>query len=288
MRTRPATLDDVPALTALQGRWDTHWFGAPEHDESELRLSFDRVDPLDECSRLVLDEDGTPVAAAWWWGNDSHLTVDPGLEPGAVYADLLGWLRAGGAQVVEVLSTDDQQEAALQADGWVYQLSSFELLREVTPDWQLAEPTWPEGVRTAPLGPDDAAAAHDLIYRQAGWAQIPGHGERDLQEWLGLFLGEDVPRDQQVLALEGDRLVGVALGRTFSDGTGWVSQLAVPAPDRGRGLGRALLLEALRRQVDAGAQRLGLGVSAQNPDALRLYLDIGLVVDREWRSYRPA
>ena len=84
------------------------------------------------------------------------------------------------------------------------------------------------------------------------------------------------------------RLVGVALGHTFSDGAGWVAQLAVAEDHRGRGLGRALLLEALRRRVAAGATALGLSVSALNPDALRLYLDVGLVVDREWRTYLPG
>nr|WP_284288799.1 hypothetical protein [Angustibacter aerolatus] len=35
MQTRPATYDDVPALTALQGAYATRWFGAPEEDEAE-------------------------------------------------------------------------------------------------------------------------------------------------------------------------------------------------------------------------------------------------------------
>ncbi len=55
-----------------------------------------------------------------------------------------------------------------------------------------------------------------------------------------------------------------------------------------RGIGRALLLEAFRRRVAGGAQRLGLGVSAENARALGLYVGIGLQIDREWRTYRPA
>ena len=52
--------------------------------------------------------------------------------------------------------------------------------------------------------------------------------------------------------------------------------------------GRALLLEAFRRRVAAGATRLGLGVSAEHAHALGLYLGIGLTIDREWRKYRPV
>jgi len=85
-----------------------------------------------------------------------------------------------------------------------------------------------------------------------------------------------------VLAWRGNRLVGVALGRTFSDGTGWVSQVAVSRDQQGQGVGRALIIEAFRRRLAGGATRLGLGVSAANQDALRLYLRLGLAIDREW------
>jgi ribosomal protein S18 acetylase RimI-like enzyme len=88
-----------------------------------------------------------------------------------------------------------------------------------------------------------------------------------------------------VLAWRGERLVGVAIGRMFSDGTGWVAQLAVAKDERGQGLGRALLLEALRRRRAAGATSVGLGVQHENRGALTLYLDVGLTIDREWMQY---
>ncbi|HYN75634.1 MAG TPA: GNAT family N-acetyltransferase, partial [Candidatus Limnocylindria bacterium] len=116
--------------------------------------------------------------------------------------------------------------------------------------------------------------------------EVPGHESRDFEEWHGLFVAKEDP-EQQVLAWQDGRLVGVALGRIFSDGTGWVSQVAVPRDLRRRGLGRALILEAFGRRMAAGATGLGLGVSAANVDALRLYLDLGLGVDREWMVFAP-
>ena len=80
--------------------------------------------------------------------------------------------------------------------------------------------------------------------------------------------------------------VGAAIGRTWSDGTGWVSQLAVAKGERGHGLGRALLLESLRRRVAGGAHSLGLSVEVVNRTALALYESVGLRIDREWMSYR--
>ncbi|WP_426561470.1 GNAT family N-acetyltransferase [Angustibacter sp. McL0619] len=289
MRARPATLDDVPAILALQRRWDTHWFGAPENDESEVRQSLNRVEPLAGHSLLLLDDAGELVGASWWWSGDTRLIVDPAHAGDPASLDvLLPWLRAGGVRALESLATDQVQESALVRHGWRYEMSAYELIRQVTPDWVLAAPDWPDGVRTSDLRPDDAPDVHDLIYRRAGWASVPGHSERDLAEWQGLFLDDEAPLDQQVLAWDGETLVGAALGHTFSDGAGWVSQLAVAQDQRGRGLGRALLLESLHRRVSTGATALGLSVSALNPDALRLYLEVGLVVDREWRTYLPT
>ena len=91
-----------------------------------------------------------------------------------------------------------------------------------------------------------------------------------------------------MLAWRAERLVGVALGKTFSDGTGWVSQVAVARDQQGRGIGSALLTEAFRRRLGAGATQIGLGVSAANPHALRLYQRLGLEIDREWMAYRPV
>jgi GNAT superfamily N-acetyltransferase len=131
------------------------------------------------------------------------------------------------------------------------------------------------------------AAVHRLIYDEARWADVPGHAPRELDEWRSLFVDGEDP-EQQVLAWHSERLVGVALGKTFSGGMGWVSQLAVAPDQQGRGLGSALLAEALRRRLDGGATQLGLGVSAANPDALRLYERLGFRIDREWMAFRAG
>jgi ribosomal protein S18 acetylase RimI-like enzyme len=74
----------------------------------------------------------------------------------------------------------------------------------------------------------------------------------------------------------------------LDSGRGWVTTLAVATAERGRGLGRALLLCVFADLERAGAQSLGLGVEAHNEAALRLYRSVGLVVEREWRIYATA
>jgi ribosomal protein S18 acetylase RimI-like enzyme len=79
--------------------------------------------------------------------------------------------------------------------------------------------------------------------------------------------------------------VGWASTRRFSDGRGWIEQLAVARPERGLGLGRALLLHALADLRAQGATSFGLGVQGANASAIRLYRNVGFEVEREWRVY---
>lgn len=283
MLTRAATPDDLPAVAALQRRWETAWFGAPEQDEGEVAESFALADPMAEHSRLIFDGDEL-LAAAWWWRGSTTLLVDPVIDPAPIHSAMLAWFADQGGVPVEALAQDERLRAALTDRGWQHVSSSFELIHDARP---VADPQWPAGITARDLGPHDAETVHRLIYTDAAWADVAGHPERDLPEWRAIFLNDQTRPEHHVLAWAGDRLVGVALGRIFSDGTGWISQLAVATDQRGKGLGRALLLASLRRLRDAGATSLGLSVQAQNRAALNLYLGVGLTVDREWQQYAP-
>ncbi|MDQ2797601.1 MAG: GNAT family N-acetyltransferase [Actinomycetota bacterium] len=288
MHTRPATFEDLPAITELNRAWDAAWLGSPENSEDEVREDLVRARPLAEQSHLVYDGD-TLLGAGWWWRTDSTLLVHPDTAAVSVRGELLDWFAAGSAPHVLALGTDAELRAALDERGWRPSHSAFSLIRAVTPDWVLDRPVWDDGIDVRPLRPEDIEAIHRLVYEDAGWADVPGHVARGLEEWRSLFATETAPVDQQVLAWQDDRLIGVAIGRIFSDGTGWVSQLAVSAAARRRGLGRALLLEAFARRRAAGARALGLDVQAANDAALELYLGVGLRIEREWLTFhRPA
>jgi len=84
--------------------------------------------------------------------------------------------------------------------------------------------------------------------------------------------------DVWIVAREGADVCGVVLctGQTF--GMGYVDVLAVRVKWRGRGIGAALLHEALRRLWAAGERRVGLGVDGDNAAAIRLYERAGMRV----------
>jgi ribosomal protein S18 acetylase RimI-like enzyme len=283
MEVRPATMDDLPLILELQRRFDLAWFGKVEQSAEEVREFLGYAEPLADGSLLLLDA-GRLIALGMRFGADSVLTVDPEAAVTRVLAHMLTWF-AERPGTVAVIGRDEAIVAGLEASGWTYHKSAYDLIADVIPDLTLAEPRWPEGVTVRDLDVADAAAVHRLIYVDAGWAEVPGHPDRDFENWRQIFITEHTVPAQQVIAWRGERIVGVALGRTWDDGTGWVSQLATAKDERGRGLGRAMLLEAMRRRVAAGATSLGLSVQAANRAALSLYLDVGLRVEREFRTY---
>ncbi len=85
-----------------------------------------------------------------------------------------------------------------------------------------------------------------------------------------------------IVAREGGEVCGVALCMPQTFGMGFVESLAVRAPWRRRGVGAALLGEALARLWRAGERSVGLGVDADNPAAIRLYERAGMRI--AWRA----
>jgi GNAT superfamily N-acetyltransferase len=282
LHIRPAAENDIADITALHRAYDTAWFGAPEHDEDEVREWLELAD-----ERCVVSDGARLAAAGTRWRNGSTLVVDPAVRDPAVHRLLMRWLLDAGALESESLDRDLLLTSALRAIGWRHTRSSFELVRRVTSDWVLSPPAWPVGIELRPYRAADAEPLHHLVYVDAGWADVPGHEQRSFAEWQRIFLAGRAAEEAPILAWRGTALAGAAIGRMFSDGTGWVSQLAVARNERRAGLGRALLLEALRRRVAAGATSLGLGVSATNRHALGLYLSVGLHIDREWQTFAP-
>ncbi|MEW2492195.1 GNAT family N-acetyltransferase [Streptomyces nodosus] len=79
---------------------------------------------------------------------------------------------------------------------------------------------------------------------------------------------------------DGKRLHGYALYVTTRDGyRSWVVSLGVTQDQRGRGLGRRLMLEVLRRQRAEGVREVRLTVEPANWAAITLYRSLGFSSD---------
>ena len=123
----------------------------------------------------------------------------------------------------------------------------------------------------------DAGALHEADARMfAGNADYqPESYETFCDEHLA---GDGLAPELSSVARSGGRVVGFTLCRATGSGVGVVDLLAVDPALRRQGLGRALLLGALRRFAGAGLTEGRLDVAADNPPALALYASVGMSV----------
>jgi len=124
---------------------------------------------------------------------------------------------------------------------------------------------------------------------------VPG----DLKRWLALQAHIADPYDRQALEqefkLSQSRILGyVSRGHLLGALLAWlvvdelqIMQVVVAAEARRGGIGRALVLQSLRRSRAAGAITATLEVRASNDAAIALYAAMGFQVDGRRPSYYP-
>jgi ribosomal protein S18 acetylase RimI-like enzyme len=272
---RSATPADHPDLVALALAEDAAWSDGPAVSPEEAGEFIDAY-----AAGAIFERDGRVAGyAALGPGSETILLADPGDPIPAVEA-LADWLGRHGRHQIDTYASDTQRIAWLEAHGFRHRRSSFDLERSIAPS--LAPAVWPSGAAIARYRPgEDDDAVHTLVYVDAAWGEVPGHAHRSLEAWQSMI----TPEYRGWVARRDRHPVGWVAGRLFSDGRGWIQQLAVARSARGVGLGRALLLHSLAELCSEGATTLGIGVQAENEHAIGLYRDVGFQVTREWRVY---
>jgi mycothiol synthase len=281
---------DLEAIARVVDAQDTAWWGAPDGDLDDVRDELERVrratGSLDVGARVAVVEGAVVgVAMSVGHGHTSVAVDSTDVDASVVRRALFRWLAEFGDDVqIDAPAQDVERLSDLAALGFTPLHSSFELERpgDVA---DLPDPMWPDGIVPVPfgLGVDDEEL-HEMIY--SFWTDVPGHTYRPIDEWRSSILaGQWFDPHLVVLARSDDSggpIQGCALTRTFTGGVGWVSQLGVARSARGLGLGRALLIEACRRLGVKEPRIIGLGVEAENANALGLYRSVGFEIAREW------
>ena len=280
MTLRSASDGDRDAVLALGLAEEDAWFGAAEIGAEEVGEWIDEEGGLAR-GVVAVDDDGRVRGFASPGRHEMVFLADPALTD-LVVDELLPWLKAR-SDVVELMTIagDTARRAAFERHGLRHRRSAFTLVRHDSAG-PLPAAVFPDGVHVAPYHLGDADdAVHRLIYVDATWASVAGHAERDLEGWR-ITLG---PHRSLFLARRDAQPAGWVAGRLLDSGRGYIGSLAVATAERGRGLGRALLLHALTDLQLAGARDLMLEVEAHNEAALGLYRSVGMEIEREWRTY---
>lgn len=152
------------------------------------------------------------------------------------------------------------------------------------------DPVWPAGVEVRTFEAGDERVFYELHQEtfEDSWEPL----EETYEEWAHDLLGPSaLAPDLWVLATaEGDP-AGFAIchPHPVDAELGWVRILGVRRSWRGRGLGRALLLNAFSGFRRHGMKRAGLGVDAESPTgANRLYESAGMHVSARFEIYEKV
>jgi ribosomal protein S18 acetylase RimI-like enzyme len=280
MTLRAATATDRAAVLALGVAEEAAWFGQADVAPEEVGEWIDEEGGF-ACGVVAVDDAGDVRGFASPGRHQTVFLADPAATD-AVAGELLPWLHEQRSVVQVITSPGDAARVrAFERHGLRHTRSSFMLVRPDSAGALLAAPP-PDGVHVAPYRLGDADdAIHRLIYVDAAWASVEGHAERDLDAWRKTVR----PCRSLFVAWRDRRPIGWVAGRLSDGGRGHVSWLAVATAERGRGVGRALLVHAFSDLQLAGARGLTLEVQAHNDTALGLYRSIGMQVEREWQTF---
>jgi mycothiol synthase len=185
-----------------------------------------------------------------------------------------------GSLGVSSHESDAPRLALFERRGYTHTRSFLRLDRDLGP--VVEPPAWPAGVvaRTFRVGRDEAAV------HAAGEEAFRDHfrpNEMDLEEWTDYrFARDELDLGLWYVAWDAGEVAGSALGFETPLG-GYIDELFVRRPWRGRGLGRALLLQICDEFRRRGRPIAYLGVDSENPTGARhLYESAG------FRSLRGA
>ena len=183
-------------------------------------------------------------------------------------------------------STDEPATEAYRSSGFTVIRHAFSMRIEL-PERPVAV-EWPEGVEVRRWRDGDDPVFHSAL--QDAFSEHFGFEPRPYDEWLHAVNAQaDTNRSLWFLALAGGEVAGVLVCSWHSSGDrtyGWVNELGVRNPWRRRGLGLALLRHAFAELGRLGANRVGLGVDAENvTGAVRLYERAGMHVTRRYDTW---
>jgi mycothiol synthase len=140
----------------------------------------------------------------------------------------------------------------------------------------------PAGIRISGIDPRvHLGAVHAVL--EAAFADHWGHHREPFDRWVEQQTGSpSYDPTLWLLATQAGEPVG-ALTASVSGDRGWVDELGVLAPRRGRGIGVALLRRSFATFARRGLRQVLLSVDADNPTgATRLYERVGMRVVNRW------
>ena len=294
-RRRTPERGDIAAVVALVRAEEIALSGESDVDEDEL-LAYWHLPRFDlERHAWLVEAPGGRAAGhgeVWDKRPNAELSGDFGVHPEephpkAVSAHLLAHVEtrsrelsagAGGARVLGV-PADEGHEVKLELlarHGFAETRRFYRMRIDLRAG--SGRPVWPAGIEVRAFRRHhDEAAVHQAL--QEAFAETFHFAPLTLEEWeRHQFTRTNLDTGLWLVAWDGPEVAGVCLAFINPD-RGYVDDLAVRKPWRGRGLGLALLLDSFALLGARGQTEVALDVDSENATgAVALYERAGMHV----------
>ena len=286
---RPLGMGDVEAVYELEALGEAFADGEAEIALSDVEADWRMPDFDPATMTMGVFRDGALVAYAQVFKDRAEAMVHPDHRGRGIGSALLdftwGVARGEGRdRVGQTISEHEHDaEALFRAHGYERAHTSW-ILRIDLAD-RPPVPALPEGYRFRDYRPgDDDRRVFEVIDTAFEEWRGTGSVSMGFDNWVVSKLGRARPELVVVISYQ-DRIVGTSIGIDYGPQTeGWVEQVAVEKAHRGRGLGRALLEESVRRFWELGRRQVGVSTDSRT-GALALYEHVGMSVRRTYTRW---
>jgi len=274
---------DAAAVATLVISHERSLYGESGYSLGDLEVEWEALD-LDRDALVLLD--GERVVAYGFledrgelWRIDAY--VHPEERGRGLGTQLVAALEAtatsrGARRIQNGVAEPDEAGHRLLAGLDYRPVRVFRELR-IDLDEPPEPPEWPEGLLPDEFDAErDAAAFHAA--QQEAFADHWEFRPLELARWRTVHV-ETAAFDPSLwrVVRAGDEVAAGAICEADRYGGGWICVLFTRRPWRSRGVGRALLRDALRKFGDRGEASVGLGVDAENTTgAFQLYESVGM------------
>jgi ribosomal protein S18 acetylase RimI-like enzyme len=274
---RPARPDDTDAVYSLFADWQVEAYGEVEMGPEMFAAGLDSAD-----GSFVAETDAGIVGHSGVRGNGIDVGVAPAWRRRRIGTALLHSAEGAATEdpllLVGVAGQPWAPPFAIvngYEKKWEVWLMGIDLPEEIP------GAHWPEGVAVRTFREEDAHEVKDLL--DLAYEDELHHHPLTFEQWRHFMLDDPMyDPDAWFLALAGDRIVGAALNWD----EGYVKDLVVHPDWRGRGLGKALMLETFGEFSRRGIPRVTLKTDSNNPtDAWRLYERVGMKIERTYEVF---
>jgi ribosomal protein S18 acetylase RimI-like enzyme len=280
LEIRPFRLEDADEAYALLAEHQRELFGEPEI----TRGMFSNLLAIADASYSAATPAGF-AGSAGRRGDGINVLVRKSERRRGIGTQLLRRIEAEAeSEVLRLVAVTLEPAAApfCRASGYEKAWEAWLMGTDLEPEPPTA--AWPEGVAVRTFRAEDARAVKELL--DEAYAEEPYYHPLSFEDWQTFMLGDpSYEAEVWFLAIAGDRIVGAALNWK----EGYVKDLVVHPEWRGRGLGKALMLQTFEQFARRGVRRITLKTDSINPtQAWRLYERLGMGTSERTKSSRSG